>query len=77
MSEALRRIARGINEELASGCKLVVGKIVKHPTHGRVKILSGCFLDPIYGRVSNFWEWKKVDRNGKPYGRTLSGYGWM
>ena len=71
----LAMIARHMNEELASGCQLAVGKVVTHPEHGRVKIMSGAFL--VGGRVSNFWDWQKIGEDGKPYGKTYSGYGWV
>ena len=57
--------------------ELAVGKIVEHPRNGKVLITSGCFWDPTYGRLSNFWTWRKVGAAGKPRGRTYKGYGWM
>lgn len=56
---------------------LRVGDIVYHPKDGRVKILSGCYFDPIYGRLSNWWDWVCVDEHGKRVGKPKSGYGWM
>ena len=43
---------------------------VKYP----IKVTSGCFLDPTYGRVSNWWTWHKVKPDGS-LGRAISGYG--
>lgn len=68
-------IAAGINRELESESTMEVGKIVRHPKGYRVKIISGQFLDPTYGRVSNWWTWKRVRKGGK-LGRAVSGYGW-
>lgn len=39
-----------------------------------VYIHSGCFLDPVYGRVSNFWEWSEVFSDGS-LGEKQNGYG--
>lgn len=33
-------------------------------------ILSGCYLDPVYHRVSNFWHWRNLST-----GKEESGYG--
>lgn len=56
--------------------QLAVGKTVDHPTHGPVVILAGCFWDPVYCRLSNWWTWRKADDcRDKP--QTYSGYGWM
>lgn len=52
-----------------------VGKTLKHPDGRKVKITGGFFLDPTYGRVSNFWHWREVKTNGK-LGKEECGYGW-
>lgn len=41
-----------------------------------VYIVSGCYLDSTYNRLSNFWYWRKVLRNGN-LGRLESGYGYF
>ncbi len=55
---------------------LAVGKTVEHPDHGTVQILSGCFWDPTYARLSNWWTWAELV-DGQPTGPQHSGYGWM
>lgn len=40
---------------------LVHGKLYLHPDDGVIRIDSGCYYDPTYGRVSNFWRWTVVD----------------
>ncbi len=72
---SLYAIAREINQELAKGSSMAVGKTLKHPDGRTVKIKSGCFLDPTYGRVSNFWSWNEVLPDGS-LGPEESGYGW-
>lgn len=72
---SLDSIARSINEEFASTSKMKVGKILKHPDGRTVKIKSGYFLDPVYGRVSNFWHWNEVRSDGT-LGKEECGYGW-
>lgn len=57
------------------GIKMEVGKTIQHPDGRMVKVTSGYFLDPVYGRVSNFWRWKEVLPNGK-LGKEECGYGW-
>lgn len=73
--KGLTSIVRTINEDLANRSSMSVGKKLKHPDGRCVKITSGCFLDPVFGRVSNFWTWREVKRNGK-LGKPESGYGW-
>jgi hypothetical protein len=72
-SSSLASVAKQLNEEFFT-TELEVGKIVKHPEHGRVKITDGQFWG-IHG-LSNFWSWRKVDKENKPYGKTYNGYGW-
>lgn len=52
-----------------------VGKKIKHPDGRTVKVIEGRFLDPIYGRVSNFWTWREVKKGGR-LGKKECGYGW-
>lgn len=72
---ALYSIANQINQELASRSKMKVGKKIKHPDGRTVKVIEGRFLDPIYGRVSNFWTWREVKKGGR-LGKKECGYGW-
>jgi len=39
-----------------------------------VYILDGYYLDPIYQRLSNFWQWRKVNEDGT-LGEKENGYG--
>ena len=74
------------------GCPIVqsptIGSIVEHSgwsPSGKLKgypcdvyITSGFYTDPTYGRVSNFWGWRKVivNKSGKiELGPQESGYG--
>jgi hypothetical protein len=74
-SKQLELIARGINSELEEESGMEIGATIKHPDGRTVKIISGCFLDPIYHRVSNWWTWQEVLEDGK-LGEEESGYGW-
>lgn len=76
MSDPLADIARAINADLASRSSMRVGAIVQHPDGYPVKVLNGCYLDPIYGRVSNWWSWQRVGDNGELVGPVERGYGW-
>lgn len=49
--------------------ELEVGKSYDHPTEGRITIIDGCYRDPTYNRISNFWRWRRAD------GSEGSGYG--
>lgn len=40
-----------------------------------IKIISGCFLDPTFGRVSNYWYWREFDESGNIIETECSGYG--
>ena len=64
-----------MNQELAAQSSMAVGKTVKHPDGRTVKIKSGCYLDPVFGRVSNFWYWNEVLADGT-IGKEECGYGW-
>lgn len=77
MSKELTRISRGINEGLRSHfCPTMrIGATIQHPDGYAVKVLDGCYLDPIYNRVSNWWTWQRVNDDGT-LGEPVSGYGW-
>ena len=64
-----------MNEELAAESSMGVGKTLKHPDGRTVKIKDGYYLDPVYGRVSNFWSWNEVRPDGT-LGKDECGYGW-
>lgn len=72
---SLEQIAKEIKQELVKESSMAVGKVLRHPDGRTVKIKSGCFLDPAYARVSNFWTWNEVLSDGS-LGPTESGYGW-
>ncbi len=75
--QELGQIACNINQSLRSYfCPTMeIGAIVDHPDGYKVKIIDGCYLDPTYGRVSNWWTWKQVKQDGS-LGKKASGYGW-
>lgn len=60
----------------------IIGSVVKHTGWKQdekiypcdVYIESGCYLDSTYGRVSNFWYWKRVLKDGS-LAKTEHGYG--
>ena len=56
--------------------KLEIGVTVSYTDGRMVKIKDGYYLDPIYGRLSNFWTWNEVFDNGL-LGPDECGYGWM
>lgn len=56
--------------------RMTVGFGVVHPDGRLVLVTSGCFLDPIHGRVSNFWHWREILEGGK-LGVDECGYGWQ
>jgi len=59
-----------------------IGSVVKHAGWQKdekiypcdVYIESGCYLDSIYGRVINFWYWRRVLEDGS-LAETEHGYG--
>lgn len=71
----LQFLANNINNDLAAKSLMKIGATIKHPDGRKVKIISGYFLDPTYGRVSNWWSWREVKKNGK-LGKIENGYGW-
>ena len=56
-------------------CSMEIGKVCQHPDGRTVKIISGCFRDPTYGRISDWWEWQEVLPDGS-FGPVEKGYGW-
>lgn len=74
-SSALASLAREMNEEMAAQSSMAIGKVVMHPNGYKVKVTSGKYLDSIYGCVSNFWYWRRVNDDGS-LGEEEHGYGW-
>lgn len=72
---SLQQIANQINQEIADECQMKVGKVLQHPDGYKVKITAGQFLSN--GRISNFWYWKRVLKNGKLSKKEYHGYGWI
>lgn len=72
---ALAALGRSFNQELASQSKMRIGQVIQHPDGYPVKVISGYYLDPTYGRVSNWWTWQRVNEDGS-LGEQESGYGW-
>ena len=52
---------------------LAVGQIRRHPAHGLIYIIDGAFERN--GRVSNFWDFHKVLKNGRLSARVYGDYG--
>ena len=75
VSDELRAFVRGLNMEFIDNRPLEVGAVTRHPDGRTVKIMSGCYLDDTYGRVSNFWYWREVLDSGH-LGKEEHGYGW-
>ena len=70
----LYEIARSMNEEAAYRCRMKIGQRLNHPDGRLVEIVDGSFLGD-FGRVSNFWYWKEVMKDGS-FGPIECGYGW-
>lgn len=73
IKETVRRLVR---ENAGTSYYWKLGQVVKHPDGYNVRIDSGCYLDPTYGRVSNWWTWTVLDKNNKPTKEKDKGYGW-
>lgn len=71
----MNKIAQFLNSEIAKMSSMEIGKVLNHPDGRLVKICDGCFLDPHNGRVSNFWYWNEVLKDGS-LGKKECGYGW-
>lgn len=56
---------------------LAVGNVVRDPEGRLVYIIDGCFFAPSSGRLSNHWEWKRINANGTLSKTTYAGYGWL
>ena len=84
MNDFLSNWVRQKNEEGSPGWKVGTRVIYQHGNSlydypelkGKlVEITGGSYLGG-YGRVSNFWYWRKVLKNGKLSKKEYHGYGW-
>ena len=50
-----------------------IGKVFKRDGK-KIYITSGYFTDPEYGRISNHWSWREVNKDGT-LGKKGNGYG--
>lgn len=75
----LNRLARNLIEEFLPS-NMAVGSYYLYRKDGKgkgvpVKVIDGYYLDPVYGRVSNHWTWKRILPSGQMSRRSMSGYG--
>ena len=78
--DALSRIARDLTIE-HFGNSLRVGGYFLYDPRGKaksgkgrpIKVIDGQFMSG--GRLSNFWYWRRVDKDGSLNKKTFSGYG--
>lgn len=59
-SDPLYDVARQITDSVFPPIELEAGKRYLHPEYGLIEITGGCYRDPVYGRISNFWDWTVV-----------------
>lgn len=52
--------------------RLIIGRVYNHPEHGPIYIIDGAYERN--GRVSNAWNWKKIN-NGTLMPKIYNGYG--
>ena len=71
-SKKLTKVAQSLTEKYF-GNSLEIGKYFIYKGKP-IKIISGCFLDPVYYHLSNRWTWRKVLSNGS-LGKKGEGYG--
>lgn len=69
----LSRIAQSLTEKHLKRNSLEIGKYFIYKGKP-IKIISGCFLNPVYYHLSNRWTWRKVLSNGS-LGKKGEGYG--
>ncbi len=74
MNQQLKVFASSINSDLESKSLMKIGKRLQHPDGYLVEITNGQYLSN--GRVSNFWYWKRVNKNGTLSKVEEHGYGW-
>lgn len=77
MNDPVKAIVARLNEGMrAFFCPTMeVGARIQHPDGYLVEVVSGRYLDPTYGTVSNWWTWRRVLEDGH-LGVEESGYGW-
>jgi hypothetical protein len=54
---------------------VVFQKDLESGAYCKVRVVSGCYLDPTYRRLSNFWRWTEIDETGKELPDIKHGYG--
>ena len=72
--DQLNVLARELTDEYFK-CSMEIGKTLQHPDGRTIKIKDGCFRDPTYDRISNWWTWNEVLQNDT-LSPDESGYGW-
>jgi len=72
---AVEQWVKDLSARSGFATKLAVGEFAKHPKHGMVQIVSGTFWGE-HG-LSNFWYWRKVNKDGSLSKQKFHGYGWM
>jgi len=77
----LKQIAQDLTYQFF-GNELEVGKYFRYSKKGKakkegipIKIIAGTFLDPVYGRLSNYWCWQQVKSDGTLEKEKNKGYG--
>lgn len=53
--------------------RIQIGSVYDHPEHGPIYITGGTYQDR--NRISNFWDWQKVNLDGSLDTKQLCGYG--
>lgn len=73
MNQVMETIVSEFHKELIGSGHYEIGKVFKR--NGKlIYIIGGCYLDSIYGRLSNFWDWRYVHKDGT-LGKHGCGYG--
>lgn len=73
----LVKLAEEIKSKLIVDPGFAPGMTVEHRDGYKVRIISGQFMvqDGPVSRLSNFWNWYRLDEDGKPIGKSVGGYG--
>ncbi len=72
----LREIARAMNAGFEAKSSMKIGARIMHPDGYLVEVTDGQYLCKTYGRISNFWYWKRVNADGTLSEVVEHGYGW-